>query len=435
MKSLLKKILEFKLRLLAKAILNKYHPEVVAITGSVGKTSTKQAIFQVLSSTYNVRANLKNYNNEIGIPLSIIGSESGGKSLLRWLIIFFKALALIIFEDKNYPNILVLEMGADRPGDLKYLTGFVPIKVAVVTSVAAVHLEFFEKLERIAKEKSTLVKALPKTGYAVLNQDDRLVWEMGNRTDAKVITYGFDQAADFAAAEISVSHDVDYRDISTIQGISFKLKYDGKTVPVLLPKVLGKHLVSSALAAISVGIIFDLNLHIITEALKKFEPPKGRMHIIEGVKHTLIIDDTYNSSPLSCQRALEQLAEINLNDYHKKFAVLGDMLELGAQTEMAHRAIGQMVAKFNIDYLATVGERSRDMMRAAADSGMSADRCFNFPDSLAAGKFLQQKINEGDILLIKGSQGMRMERTVKELMAQPQDAAKLLVRQDKTWIT
>src|SRR3989338_8560031 len=146
MKHFLKKILELKLRFFAKVILNRYNPEVVAITGSVGKTSTKEAIYRVLSSTYQVRANLKNYNNEVGIPLSIIGVESGGRSPWQWLLVFLRAGSLIIFKDKNYPNILVLEMGADRPGDLKYLTSFVPIKVAVVTSVAPVHIEFFGSL-------------------------------------------------------------------------------------------------------------------------------------------------------------------------------------------------------------------------------------------------------------------------------------------------
>ncbi len=433
MKHFLKKILELNLRLLAKAILNKYHPEVVAITGSVGKTSTKEAIYRVLSSTYQVRANLKNYNNEIGIPLSIIGMESGGRSSWRWLLVFLRAGSLIIFQDKNYPNILVLEMGADRPGDLKYLTNFVPIKVAVVTSVAVVHLEFFEKLEQIAKEKSILVRTLSKTGYALLNDDDALVREMADKTVAQVLTYGFNPAAKIAANEVSISHEVDYQDVSTIQGISFKLKYDGKTVPVLLPKVLGKHLVYSALAAIGVGIIYDLNLHTITEALKHFQPPTGRMNIIKGIKNTLIIDDSYNSSPLACRKALEQLSEINLNDYHKKFAVLGDMLELGTQTEISHQEIGELVAKLKIDYLVTVGECSRDTVRGAVAAGMNSDKCFNFSDSLEAGKFLQQKIASGDVLLIKGSQGMRMERAVKELMANPQEAEKLLVRQDDFW--
>jgi len=418
---------------LTQKILNKYKPEVIAITGSVGKTSTKEAIFSVLSTAYNVRTNYKNYNNEIGIPLTVIGSQGGGKSIFKWLKIIIKGLWLIVFRNRNYPNILILEMGADHPGDIKYLTSIVPINVAVVTAVAAVHLEFFETVDSVAKEKSNLVKALSKSGYAVLNQDDPLVSAMAEKTSAKVITYGVDSGADIKATEIAVSHEVDFKDYSTIQGISFKLQYQGSTVPVLLPKVLGKHLAYSALAAIAVGIIYDLNLHEITEGLKKYEPPKGRMHIIPGIKNSLIIDDTYNSSPLAVKKALEQLKSINLAPGHKKFAILGGMLELGQASTSAHREIGRAVVENKIDYLFTVGELARDIIRGATLKGMPKDHCFAFATTAEAGKFLQDRIKEGDLMLIKGSQGMRMEKIVKELMAEPQRAYELLVRQDQEW--
>lgn len=425
----LQKILAF----LSKKILNKYKPEVIAITGSVGKTSTKEAIYSVLASTYNVRTNYKNYNNELGIPLTIIGSAAGGRSLWRWLVVFLNALRLIVIRDKKYPNILVLEMGADHPGDIKYLTSLVPINVAVVTAVAPVHLEFFETIDMVAKEKTNLVRALSKNGYAVLNLDDALVAVMAEKTNAKIVTYGLDTGADVKATEIAVSHEIDYKDYSTIQGISFKLQYQGSTVPVLLPRVLGKHLAYSALAAIAVGLIYDLNLHEITEALKKYEPPKGRMHIIPGIKNTLIIDDTYNSSPLAVKKALEQVESINLAAGHKKFAVLGDMLELGKISTSAHREIGRAVFDNKIDYLFTVGELSRDTIRAAILKGMPKDRCFSFSDSASAGRFLQDKLSEGDLVLVKGSQGMRMEKIVKEIMAEPNRAKDLLVRQEKEW--
>ncbi|MFA6254689.1 MAG: UDP-N-acetylmuramoyl-tripeptide--D-alanyl-D-alanine ligase [Patescibacteria group bacterium] len=434
MKNIFKKILELKLRFLAKAILNKYKPEVVAITGSVGKTSTKEAIYTVLASAFNCRRNQKNYNNEIGIPLTIIGAEAGGKNPFKWFGVFIKAAGLLIKKDNNYPKILVLEMGADRVGDIKYLTSFVPVKVGVITTIAPVHLEFFGTLEMIAKEKGMLIQNLAKDGYAVLNYDDKLVQPMRERTKAKVITFGNLPQADVSASDIAISHDVSYKDVSTIQGISFKVVYQGKTVPVLLPKVLGRHLVPTALAAIAVGIIYNLNLHNIVAALKNFQPPLGRMRIIPGIKNTLIIDDTYNSSPLAVRQALYQLSQINLNSHHKKYAVLGDMLELGVIAEQAHQEIGEAVVEYGIDYLITVGEISRDTVRGAIKKGMSKDHCFNFPNSLEAGKFLQQRINEGDLLLIKGSQGMRMEKAVKELMAEPQKAAELLVRQDKEWV-
>lgn len=435
MKDILKKLLEKWLRFFAIKILAKYQPQIVAITGSVGKTSTKEAIYAVLAPSFNVRQNIKNYNNEIGIPLTIINAQAAGKSIFGWLVVFLKAAQLLIVKDKNYPKILVLEMGADHPGDIKYLTEFVPVNVGVVTAVAPVHLEYFKTLDQVAKEKGILIKALAKTGFAILNADDRLVYGMKEKTQAKVITFGLLPQAEVRAGEIAISHNVNYQDVSTIQGVSFKLIYQGHTVPVLLPKVLGEHLVYTALAAISVGLAYNLNLHAIIDSLKNFAPPKGRMHIIAGIKHTLIIDDSYNSSPLAARKALYLLSQINLNKHHKKYAVLGDMLELGGITEQAHQETGEAVKEYGADYLVTVGEMSRDIVRGAIKAGMPKDNCFSFKDSLEAGKFLQQRISEGDLILIKGSQGMRMEKAVKEIMAEPQKAAELLVRQSKEWMS
>lgn len=433
MKKFIKKLLEKTLRFFSIKIIKRYKPEIVAVTGSVGKTSTKEAIYAVLASSFSVRPNLKNYNNEIGIPLTIIGADSAGRSIFGWFAVFIKAFNLLIFKDKNYPKILVLEMGADHPGDIKYLVDFIPVNVGVITTVAPVHLEYFKTLEQVAKEKGNLVRSLTKNGWAILNYDDKLVLAMAKTTKAGILTYGLTPQADIYASEINISHEVDYRDIATIQGISFKLNYRGSVVPVLLPKVLGEHLVSDALAAIAVGLIYKINLHKIIEGLKGFEPPRGRMHIVAGVKNTLIIDDTYNSSPLAAQKAVYQLSQINLNTHHKKYAVLGDMLELGSYTEQAHQELGEALVRYGIDYLVTVGEIARDIARGAITAGMPEDNCFNFKDSLEAGKFLQPRIKEGDLLLVKGSQGVRMEKIVKELMAEPRKAERLLVRQGKEW--
>ncbi len=434
MRNLAKKILESILRLLAEAILDKYHPQVVAITGSVGKTSTKDAIYTVLAPKFKVRKNLKNYNNEIGIPVSIIGAESGGKSLIKWLGVFLKALALIIFKGKNYPEILVLEMGADHPGDIKYLMSFVPVKIGVVTAVAPVHLEFFKTLENIEEEKSQLISNLAKGGFAVLNNDDPRVLQMAQKTSAKVITFGFSANSQIRASGAEISRQFDSNNILKIQGVSFKLNYRDKIAPVLLPNVLGEHIIYTALAAIAVGIIYNLNLEEIIKNLKNFELPKGRMNLIKGIKNTLIIDDTYNSSPFAVTKALYQLGQIKFKSPVKKIAVLGDMLELGSYTEQGHQEVGEAVVRYGIDYLVTVGEMSRDIVRGALKKRMGKDHCFNFKNSVEAGKFLQQRISPGDLILVKGSQGMRMERTVKEIMAEPQRAQELLVRQEKPWI-
>ena len=169
---LLKKLIAWKLRWLAKLILKKYQPKIVGVTGSVGKTSTKEAIFTVLSSKFRVRKNIKNYNNELGVPLSIIGRKSGYKNPFAWLGIFFEAFGLIIFRQKSYPDILVLEMGADKPGDIKYLTDIAPCQVGVFTGVSHVHTEFFKTLKKIAQEKRIIITQLNSAGFAILNFDN-----------------------------------------------------------------------------------------------------------------------------------------------------------------------------------------------------------------------------------------------------------------------
>lgn len=420
----MKKITQNILKILAKLVLKKYKPEVIAITGSVGKTSTKEAIYTVLKKKFLVRRSIKNYNNELGVPLTILNSLAAGKSLSGWLKIYFKGLKLIFKRDKTYPKILVLEMAADKIGDIKYLTSFVPRKAGVVTTVEKVHLEYFGSLEKIAAEKQGVVSDLKKNAYAVLNADNPLIYNMEQKTKAKILTFGFSEKAQIKAAELAISEK------NGIKGISFKLVGDGKVVPVFLPAIIGKQQVYAALAAVCVGIIYGMNLLEISEALKTYKAPSGRMNLIKGIKNSLIIDDTYNASPASTLAALEALENISFSK--RKLAILGDMLELGNYTEEGHREVGKKAAKV-VNFLITVGERARDIKRGALENGFDPKSVFNFPDITVAGKFAQEKIQEGDIILIKGSQGMRMEKITKELMADPSRAKELIVRQDEEW--
>jgi UDP-N-acetylmuramoyl-tripeptide--D-alanyl-D-alanine ligase len=425
----MKKIIQKILYVLARAVLKKYKPEVVGITGSMGKTSTKEAIFSVLSSKFRVRQNLKNYNNELGLPLSILGVESGRKSILKWLGVIFHGLKLILSRDENYPQILVLEMGADHPGDIKYLTELAPCKIGVVTGIGPAHLEFFESIEKIVKEKRTIVGHLRPDGFAVLNRDDEKVFEMREKTRAKVLTYGF-----FADAEVRAQEDGVIGEGVEISGMNFKVSYAGAVVPIFLPGVLGRQHIYAALAGAAVGIIYGMNLVEVAENLKRYEAPKGRMNLIHGIKNTLLIDDTYNASPIPVEAALGVLQAIKLPaEDDKKFAVLGDMLELGSFSEEGHKQVGRAAATSGVDYLVTVGERSRDIFRAAKEAGMSEDKISNFRTPEEAGIFVQGKMKQGDVVLVKGSQGMRMEKVVKELMAEPLSACELLVRQDASW--
>lgn len=425
----MKKFVQKILYILAKIVLKKYKPDVIGITGSMGKTSTKEAIFAVLSSRFRVRQNLKNYNNEFGVPLSILGQESGFKSIFRWLRVILSSIKLILFRDPSYPEILVLEMGADHPGDIKYLTELAPCKIGVVTGIGPAHLEFFESVEKIIKEKRIIVSHLKPDGFAVLNRDDKEVYSMRDKTKAKVLTFGFKEEADVRAQEDSIIG----RGVQ-IEGINFKLSYRGSTVPIFIPGVLGRQHIFAALAGATVGIIYGMNLVEIAESLKRYKAPKGRMNLVAGIKNTLIIDDTYNASPIPTKKALEVLESIELPEENQKFAILGDMLELGGFSEEGHKQVGQKVAECKIDYLITVGERSRDIARAAFESGMNKDKIFSFKTPEEAGIFVQGKMKQGDIVLVKGSQGMRMEKVVKELMAEPLRACELLVRQDKEWV-
>lgn len=428
MKLLVQKVLE----ILAKAIVAKYKPEVIGITGSVGKTSAREAIYSVLSSKFKVRRSLKNYNNEIGVPLTIIGAVSPAKSILDWFKIFFRGIKLLLKKDKDYPEILILEMAADKPGDLDYLTGMVKPDIGVITSIGDSHIENFGSQEKIKQEKSILAKAVNRQGRVVLNIDDRQVKSLIKETKAKVLTYSINNEAEISAKEIKLIFNP-LPNKKYDLGINFKLLSVNAFVPVFLPAVISRAGVYAALTGAALGLIKGMNLVEISQALKNYSPQSGRMKLILGVKNTYIIDDTYNASPTASVLAIETLAGIPKKGYENKYAVLGDMLELGKLSESKHREVGQAIAKNKIDKLIVVGERARDIARGALSAGMKEDNIFHFDATAEAGKFIQERIKSGDIILVKGSQGARMEKVVKEIMAEPWRAKELLVRQDKEW--
>lgn len=429
----MKHILQFILRLLSKAVLRKYHPEVVGITGSVGKTSAKEAIFAVLAEKFRCRRNIKNYNNEIGLPLTILGMESGGRSVIKWLEIFWNGVLLLLKRDKQYPEILILEMGADHPGDISYLTNLAPCKVGVITAVAQAHTEFFKTVSQVAKEKQIIVTHLSKDGTAILNADDEKVLAMAAKTEAETITFGFGDKAHVRAIEFNVIQEADKGVIATM-GVNFKIQYGGAVVPVFLPEVVGTQHVYAALVAAAVGLDFGLNLVEISERLHFYNPPPSRMRLLSGLNFSTLIDDSYNSSPLAAFLALRILSEIKVMEGGRRIAVLGDMLELGSYTSEAHQEVGAKAAELGIDLLMAVGERAKIVAEAARVRGMAEEKIKEFIDSESAGRFLQESLHAGDLILIKGSQGVRMEKIVVVLMAEPTRAGELVCRQDATWL-
>lgn len=430
----MKKLIQLKLKILAKMILAKYKPEVIGITGSVGKTSAREAIFAVISSKFKARQSIKNYNNEIGLPLTIIGAEHPGKSIFGWFFVLFKALRLLVGRDKDYPKILILEMGVDRPGDMAYLLDIVKPKIGVLTKIGESHLEFFKGLDEIKEEKFLLVKNLPKDGCAILNFDDEKIREVARKAEANIISYGLGEEAEVRAEDIKFSHAVEFKpeNFSAI-GLKFKISYRRGSAYIFLPSAISSSSAEAALASAAVGLAYKMNLAEISEALKNFKNPAGRMNLLAGIKNTLIVDDTYNSSPQSSLMALEAVKSIKLREGAKKITVLGDMLELGSYTEEGHRLVGQKVFEAGISELLAVGEKARDIGRGAVEAGMKEENIFYFPNSEKAKMFVQERIKEGDLILVKGSQGARMEKIVKEIMAEPLKAKELLVRQGREW--
>lgn len=420
----LKKFLQAVLRMMAIIILKKYKPQIVGITGSVGKTSAKEAVFCVLAEKFSVWKNEKNYNNEIGIPLTVIGAESGCRSLGKWVKVFFKWLGLIIWP-ADYPKILVLEMGVDAPGDMKYLLGFIPVKIAILTSISPVHLEYFKSIEHIAREKGKIIEALPEDGFAILNGDDEKVSALKEKTKAETILYGFRDPAGVKASDV-----VYIADNGKPAGLSFKLNYEGKSIPVRLKHILATHQIYAALAAISAGIVFKINLVDIAAALEKFTTPCGRMNLISGINMSSIIDDTYNASPKAAVAALEVMDKIGAQ---RKIAVLGDMLELGAEEEKGHKEAARKIFEIGADLFLAVGDRMKLAVQELEKLKYPAEKVFWFDNPASCGDKLKETISPGDLILVKGSQSMRMEKVVEKIMANPEKARNLLCRQSEEW--
>lgn len=424
----MKKIIQWVLKILATKKIKKYKPFIIGITGSLGKSSTKEAIYTILKNHFEVRRSLKNYNNEIGLPLTILDEISPGKSLIGWFKLFFRA----ILKAKLLPKILILEMAADHLNDIKYLTKIAPCKIGIITRIAPVHLEFFKSLENIQKEKKIIITHLMPSDWAVLNADDKNVLNLKEEARARTLTYGLSEEADLRAMEINLNQEI-ANGLLKINGLNLKIKYIGSIVPLFLPKILAKSQVYAVLPAIACGIILGLNLVEIAEELQNYSGLEGRMRPTLGLNQTLIIDDSYNSSPDAVKEAFETFKELKIVEGAKKWAVLGDMLELGEKSLKFHRQVGQWVAKEGFD-LVTVGKLAKDIAQSAKEQGLEEEKINSFLNSEEAGDFLKKQIQKGDLILVKGSQGVRMEKVVKKIMAEPEKAKDLLVRQGSEWL-
>jgi UDP-N-acetylmuramoyl-tripeptide--D-alanyl-D-alanine ligase len=431
MKTAAKKIITNILKWQARIVLARYQPKVIAITGNIGKTSAKDAVYAMLSKFYYVRKSDKSFNSEIGIPLTILGFANAWNNPFAWIRNIVNGFWLIV-KKQSYPEWLVLEVGADRPGDIERVSKWLKADVVIFTRFGEVpvHVEFFKTPEDLFIEKSHLMSALKPEGTLILNADDERIMTLKTKAKTRVGTFGFAEGALIRASNdiIGYSQAGMY---GAPSGIVFRIDYEGHSVPVQLEGAFGRNHVYAALVALSVAHELGVNMLTAAEALKSYELAPGRMRIIEGIKEAIIIDDTYNASPLATETALTTLGEIKTDG--RRIAMLGDMLDLGRYTQDAHKKIGEYAAK-NAVILVTVGIRARYIVEGALDAGMSEKNIFQFEDSRKAGKFVEGIIQKGDIILAKGSQGMRMERAIEEIMAHPEDKEHLLVRQNAEWL-
>jgi UDP-N-acetylmuramoyl-tripeptide--D-alanyl-D-alanine ligase len=424
------KILQKILRRLAEGILKKQQPRIVAITGSVGKTTTKEMVARVLAKDFKVGKSEKNYNNEIGIPLAIIGVSGEKKNWWQWLGVLGRAFRWLLFS-KGYPEILVLELAADKPGDIKYFCEFIPVEVGILTTVGISHLEKFKNKEAIFQEKSYLLKQTK--GLAIYNGDNISSSKLENIVTAKKVSFGL-EGKDLSAIITKIGYN--YKKGNVLAGMIFKFDYKGKLLPGKVKNLSGRPYLYGIAPALVVAEYFGVNLVEALKSLEDFPAIPGHMSLLPGIKNTVIMDDTYNSAPASVREALRVIKEVRAG---RKIVVLGDMLELGLEEEKAHRKVGAEVAEMKEVVLVAVGERMKGAVQMFKNIRQKEGRenlkeeVYWLENSREAGRLVQKVMKEGDLILVKGSQGMRMERVVEEIMAEPKRKEELLVRQNKDW--
>ena len=430
MKSLFEKSVIFILIWEARMTLRRYKPKIIAVTGSVGKTSTKDAIYTALYPHAHVRCSEKSYNSEMGVPLSILGLPNGWRNPLVWIKNIFSGLGLIIFPHR-YPEWLVLEVGTDKPGDIKSIAKWLKPHVVVITRFpdVPVHVEFFESKEHVIAEKTSLAEALCKDGILVLNGDDEAVLKLAGMYGSKTITYGQHETLLVRAKHLEFSYAGKENDRMPT-GREWTLVTPDVEYIVSQPHIIGDSHITASLSACAVIYALGFPLEPSVNALHDYHTPPGRLSLLKGIHGSILIDDTYNSSPVAAHSALDLLKEIKTTG--RKFAVLGDMMELGKFTQEAHHELGTKAADV-CDFLVTVGIRAQTIDIGAKESGFNETHISHFERADQAGEYLKSFIEKGDVVLAKGSQSVRLEHTVKMIMAEPQHASEILVRQEKEW--
>lgn len=345
----------------------------VGITGSNGKTSTKDFIFSVLSEGFSVSATAGNYNNHIGLPLTIL-------------------------EADDQHDFGVWEMGMSNPGEIALLASIGRPNIGVITNVGVAHIENMGSRDSIAIEKGALAESISGDGVVVLNAEDSYSRSIAERTQARTVTVGFGDA-DIRADNIAIGS----------ASVSFMIEANGCREEAILP-VPGKYMVLNALMAVAIGTNAGLSLDVIARGLSEVKLSGGRLQKRE-FRGAVIIDDTYNANPDSTLAAIECLAEMNCDG--RRFAVLGGMAELGEISESEHHRVGSEAVNLGIDFVLSVGEIAAQVHEAATKGDSGHSQFFN--NHLDCAEFLNNEIRSGDLILIKGSRSSAMENVIKNL--------------------
>lgn len=356
----------------------KFSVTLMAITGTNGKTTTKEMAYQVLSQTLTVLKNPGNLNNHIGVPLTL-------------------------FQLKPDVSVAVVEMGSNHFGEIWRLCEIAQPDVGLITNVGPGHLEFFGTVRDVARAKAELFDYLDTTGIALVNLDDPLIVEVAQRVQHRR-TFGFSPHAEIKGT---------YLGMDALGCPSFNLQ--GEIVIKL--QVLGRHQANNALAASAIGIHWGVSLTAIKQALEAYEGFSKRMEFVK-LRDILLLNDTYNANPDSMQQALKTLQHIAQNQGGRSFAILADMLELGQQSINAHQQIGLIASQLGIDFLLTFGQEAQAISEAGRQHGLR--QVFHFIDKFKIAPFLLSHLQKSDVILVKGSRGMRMEEVVEELKARMQ---------------
>jgi UDP-N-acetylmuramoyl-tripeptide--D-alanyl-D-alanine ligase len=356
----------------------KYRTPLVALTGSNGKTTTKEMIAACLETTFPILKTKGNLNNLIGLPLT-----------------------LLTLTEKE--RVVVLEMGMNVPGEIRRLTEIAEPDVGLITNIQEVHLEGMESLERLKEEKGELFRKMRRDGTILVNQDDPRVVELASDYPGQKITFGIEHPAEVMAKEIR---------LGGAEGTFFTLILEGEAMEIHL-RLLGRHFIPNALSAIAVACLFGVEVKQVKEALENFQSIPMRMEIVPLKGGKTLINDAYNANPHSMGLALETLVEAKGEG--RAIAVLGDMLELGNFTKEAHEQLGEKVSELSIDFLLALGEEAPIVVESAIRHGFPLERVRVVESHSEAISILKQMIQNGDWILVKGSRRMAMEKIVEGL--------------------